>query len=105
MVDLSFSFAGPCWLWTAGNQVSWHFVTLPAAQSEEIKFFNENLHGKKRGWGSVNVLATIGSTSWQTSIFPYTKRGAYLLPIKADVRKKEKIFANQTVAVSLKINV
>jgi len=63
MVDLSFTFTGGCWLWQAENQVSWHFVTLPQDKSEEIKFFNENLHGKKRGWGAVRVRVTIGKTT------------------------------------------
>lgn len=107
MVDLSFTFKGECWLWHAQNQVSWHFITLPQDKSEEIKFFNENLHrafiGKKRGWGAVRVEVTIGKTTWQTSIFPYAKTKAYILPIKAEVRKKEKIAVGDSVHVSLKI--
>ena len=105
MVDLSFTFSGECWLWTAENQVSWHFVTLPQDQSEEIKFFNQNLHGKRRGWGSVRVAVTIGNTHWQTSIFPSSQLNAYLLPIKSEVRKSEKIAVGDTVKLALKINV
>ena len=104
MVDLSFTFSSECWLWTAENQVSWHFVSLPLDKSEEIKFFSENLQVKKRGWGAVRVIASIGKTSWQTSIFPQAKAKAYILPIKADVRKSENIALGDTIKIALKIN-
>ncbi|MFW5432293.1 MAG: DUF1905 domain-containing protein [Methylophilaceae bacterium] len=103
MIDLSFSFTGKCWLWQA-EKAAWHFITLPKEKSEEISFFNENMRVKKRGWGAVRVIATVGETEWKTSIFPQ-KEGAYILPIKAEVRKKEKILADNEVQVTLKIDV
>ena len=103
MIDLSFSFSAPCWLWQ-GGKASWHFITLPEDKSEEIKFFSEN-NSKRRGWGAVRVQATIGETTWQTSIFPQFKTKIYILPVKADVRKKEKILADNMVQVQLKIEV
>ncbi len=103
MLDLSFTFSNPCWLWQS-SATAWHFITLPQDKSEEIKFFNENLHEKTRGWGAVRVLVTIGNTSWQTSIFPATKYNAYILPIKAEVRKKEKIAVGDSVTVKLVID-
>jgi hypothetical protein len=33
----------------------------------------------------------IGNTQWETAIWFDTKHNTYLLPIKADVRKKEKL--------------
>ena len=104
MIDLSFSFSAPCWRWQ-GGKAAWHFITLPEDKSEEIKFFSENLQGKRRGWGAVRVQATIGATTWQTSIFPQFKTKIYILPVKADVRKKEKILADNMVKVQLKIEV
>lgn len=105
MIDLSFSFTAECWLWQNGTATAWHFITLPQDKSEEIKFFDENMHEKRRGWGAVRVLVTIGKTSWQTSIFPTSKLQAYILPVKADVRKKEKILVGNQVKVQLKIEV
>jgi hypothetical protein len=102
MIDLSFHFTSTCWLWQA-EKAAWHFISLPKEQSEEIKFFNDNLSHKKRGWGSVRVEAKIGETRWKTSIFPQTKEGVYLLPIKAEVRKKEKILAGEKVDINLTI--
>ena len=83
---------------------AWHFITLPQDKSEEIKFFSENMQGKRRGLGAVRVQVTIDNTAWETSIFPHVKANAYILPIKMDVRKKEKIAAEDNVKVTLKIN-
>ena len=104
MIDLSFSFSAKCWRWQS-TATAWHFITLPTEKSEEIKFFSENHSAKRRGWGAVRVQATIGKTTWQTSIFPQFKTKIYILPIKADVRKKEKIFVDKLVEVQLKIEV
>jgi hypothetical protein len=48
-------------------------------------------------------LATIGKTQWKTSLFPDSKSGAYLLPVKSDVRKKENVTAENKVSVTLEI--
>ncbi len=101
-MDLAFEFTAECWLWQA-EKAAWHFVTLPEDQSEEIKFFSENNSTKKRGWGAVKVKATIGDTTWETSIFPHKESNAYILPIKAAVRKSEQFQASDTVTVKLAI--
>jgi len=103
MIDLSFTFSAECWLWQ-GEKGSWHFITLPEDKSEEIKFFSEN-NSKRRGWGAVRVQATIGGTTWETSIFPQFKTKIYILPVKAEVRKREKITDGDVVKVALEINV
>jgi len=103
MVDLSFTFTAKCWLWQA-EKAAWHFVSLPTDKSEEIKFFNDNLTTKKRGWGAVKVVARIGQTAWSTSIFPQ-KTGEYILPIKADVRKAENIVEGGDVEIHLTIDI
>ena len=103
MIDLSFTFSAQCWLWQA-DKASWHFITLPQDKSKEIKFFSEN-NSKRRGWGAARVQATIGETTWQTSIFPYSQSKAYILPVKAEVRKKENISVDNMVEVQLKIDV
>lgn len=103
MIELMITFTGVCWLWQA-EKAAWHFITLPQDKSEEIKYFAENIHGKRRGWGAVKVRVTIGETCWQTSIFPSSQLDAYLLPIKSDVRKKENFSVGDHVNVQLKIN-
>ncbi len=91
-----YSFKAKIWLYQ--GKAAWHFVTLPKALSQEIRVLSFD---KKAAWGSVRVSAAIGSTSWKTSIFPDTKAGAYLLPIKAEVRKKEKIAADDKVMLKI----
>jgi hypothetical protein len=104
MIDFDFSFVGKCWLWH-GKQGAWHFITLPADKSEEIRFFAENMHEKRRGWGAMKVVVTIGNTTWETSIFPDSKANAYLLPLKAEIRKKKGIAAGDDVKVRLQASV
>ena len=80
---------------------AWYFSTLPKKQSKEIK---ERYSGPfRRGWGSVPVAVTIGSTTWNTSIFPDKIADAYLLPVKAGVRKKEGIEPGKQLAYSIEI--
>lgn len=56
-----------------------------------------------RGWGSVPVTATIGGTTWRTSIFPDKKAGSFVLPLKAEVRTAEGIDEGATVEVRLDV--
>jgi hypothetical protein len=87
----------------AAMKGTWYFITLPKKQSKEIKeLFGEPF---RRGWGSVPVQVTIGSTSWKTSIFPDKIANAYLLPVKAEVRKKENITSNKPLAYRIEIRV
>ncbi len=77
---------------------AWHFIGIPKKQSEEIK---KRFGANAKGWGSLPMVATIGKTSWKTSIFPDKKSGTYLLPLKAEVRKKEGLFSGDKVTVLL----
>ncbi len=53
------------------------------------------------GWGVIPVEATIGDVTFTTSLFP--KDGGYLLPIKADVRKRCNITVDDEVAVEMTV--
>ncbi len=66
----------------------WHFLAVPLKMSQQIKAsYPEN---KKVGWSYVKIKATIGKTSWPTTLFP-TKEGPFLLAVKAAVRQKEEL--------------
>jgi hypothetical protein len=78
----------------------WHFLYVAKKQSEAIK---KDFAGMKRGWGSLPVMVTLGKTKWKTSIFPDKKAGVYLLPLKADVRKKEGIQAGDSVSFAIEL--
>ena len=87
------------WLWSEG-QGTWHFLTVPAEQAIEIRA--HSFGSSRRGFGSVRVEATIGGVSWRTSVFPQ-KSGGYILPIKADVRRRAGISAGDEVTVELEL--
>ena len=90
----------PIWLWSEGKG-RWHFLTIPAEQAIEIRLLAQ-ASGPRRGFGSVRVAATIDGVTWNTSIFPQ-KSGGYILPIKADVRRRAGISADDEVTVSLEL--
>lgn len=95
------TFDGLVWVYP-GAQAAWHFVTVPPAISAALK----QAFGKKaKGWGSLPVRATVGSATWKSSLFPDTKRGAYLLPIKAAVRKKAGLAKDSRGRFTLEITV
>ena len=96
----NFCFAFTTKLWMYQGKGAWFFVTLPKEESDQIKLISSY---RRRGWGAVRVKAKIGETHWGTSVFPDSKAGAYLLPIKAEVRKKEKIDAGDIITVELEV--
>lgn len=85
------------WLWP--GDAPWHFVTIPKTIAAGIKSLSE---GMRAPTGSVRVVVTIKDVRWKTSLFP-TKERTYLLPIKAEVRKKAKIGVGDMVTVSLEL--
>lgn len=87
-------------VWLYPGLAGWHFISIPKKESAAIKI---DFDTKKRGWGSLPVQVTVGKTTWDTSIFPDKKSGAYLLPLKAAVRKKENIFNNEMIKLIIKI--
>ena len=94
------SVTAPIWLWSEGKG-SWHFLTIPPDQAVEIRL-ESAASGIRRGFGSVRVEAAINGVAWRTSIFPQ-KSGGYILPIKADVRRRAGIAAGDDVTVSIEM--
>jgi hypothetical protein len=94
------------WLWTGKG--AWHFVTLPIEVAKQLKEIDaistQSLVAKlRRGWGSIPVRVCLGSSIWDTSIFPDKQSGSYFLPLKASIRKAEKIIANDDISIELSI--
>ncbi len=86
-------------VWMQQSTGAWHFVTLPATLSKRIRTLTT---GQLKPFGSFRVKARTGLSSWETSLFADTKRNAFLLPVKADVRRKEKIKPGDTIEVSIR---
>jgi len=85
-------------VWAQESTGAWHFVTLPADLSKRIRTLTTGL---RKPFGSFRVVAKTGKTSWETSLFADQKRAAFVLPVKADVRRKEKIKPGDTIEVSV----
>ena len=88
----------PLWLWS-GENGSWHFITVPVEQSDEIR---AHCLASMRGFKSARVEARIADVTWRTSVFPQ-KSGGYILPVKADVRRRAGIAAGDEVTVTLEL--
>ena len=84
--------------WLHNGPGGWHFVSLPVALSTEIRMFSKSA---EEGWGRLKATAQIGETKWKTAIWFDGKSQTYLLPLKAEIRKKEKIDLKQAVEVIL----
>ena len=103
MLDLEVSFTAKLWRWQ-GEGTTWHGLTLPKKQADQIKsFVAETKGGKRRGFGSVRVKAQVGQTAWKTSVFPDSKSGSYILFIKAPVRKQENLKIGDKIKTHLTI--
>lgn len=76
-------------VWEHDGPAAWHFVTLPPDLADEIDEIDAAARPERRGFGAVRVEVTIGATTWRTSLFPDTKAGSYVLPVKKDVRRAE----------------
>ena len=93
-------FVAEVWQWDSRKSDSWFFVSLPPDLADDI----DAEHGHRaKGFGSLRVEVRIGTTTWQTSIFPDTKRKTYVLPLKKAVRSKEGLANGQQTAVTLEV--
>jgi len=95
-VELEFS--GEIWFWRGPSP--FHFVTVPEEESQDIEAISGEV---TYGWGCIPVRARVGKTKFTTSLFP--KDGGYIVPIKAAVRKSEKLELGDTVKLQLSLGV
>lgn len=91
------SFEADLWLYP-GAKASWFFITVPEEISHSLRFFA----GKTNGFGSIRVRVLIGESMWETSVFPDKKSGCFFLPVKAAIRRAERITTGDKVSVELR---
>ncbi|MFC7597313.1 DUF1905 domain-containing protein [Terrabacter sp. GCM10028922] len=90
-------FTADLWRWEA--QSGWFFVTVDPDVSARIR----EVPRPPRGFGSVRVRATVGATTWTTSVFPDSTRGAYVLPVKKAVRRAERLDEGDPAEFALEV--
>ncbi len=95
---------GTLWRWTGGSGGSWHFLTIDGAAGEALSgtALMRRMERTLGGFGSLKVTATIGESTFKTSLFPSKELG-WLLPVKASVRKAEGIGEGDEVVVVLEV--
>ena len=91
-------FEGEVFRWAARLDSDWYFAALPLDLSEAVR----ETQTYRRGFGGVRVEATIGTSTWRTSVFPQSD-GAYVLPLKRAVRDREGIEPDAVVLVGLAV--
>lgn len=75
------------------------FVALPEDHSDAI----DQAVSLTGGFGSVKVKVQLGDSEWSTSLFPSKELETYVLPLKAAVRKKEKLEVGDVASVTIEL--
>lgn len=96
MSGTRYEFTAELWRWAARTD-EWVFVRLPDDASAEIAAVPR----LRAGFGAVKVRATIGGTSWRTSVFPEGGDGPYVLPVKQQVRRAERLEVGDMTPVAV----
>lgn len=93
---IRYEFIAKPWQYAGPN--GWHFVSLPKSLSKEIR---KALKSQEEDWGRLKAIAQIGNSEWQTAIWFDTKMNTYLLPLKAEIRKKEMLAVDKNIKAVL----
>lgn len=93
-MPIPYSFKAAPWKYAGAG--AWYFVSLPVKMAKEIR---TALRQEEEGWGRLKATARIGNSEWKTAIWFDTKSNTYLLPLKAEIRKKEQLEEGTPVKV------
>ena len=99
------SFTAPLLVWATEQYGEMGYVTIGGEAAEAISAHElaRRLElGRRRGFGSVKVNASIGDSRWSTSVFP-PREGGWFLPVKKAICRAEGLAAGDPVAVRLEL--
>lgn len=96
VIKIQYRFSSITWQYV--GQGGWIFISLPKKLSKEIR---ETFKSQEAGWGRLTATAKIGNSEWKTAIWFDTKANTYLLPLKAEIRRKEKIVVGKKTNVAI----
>ena len=99
------SFTGPLLVWVTGQYGEIGYVMIGGEAAEAISAHElaRRLElGRRRGFGSVKVNASVGGSCWSTSVFP-PREGGWFLPVKKAICRAEGLAAGDPVAVRLEL--
>ncbi|HET6909323.1 MAG TPA: DUF1905 domain-containing protein [Mycobacteriales bacterium] len=90
------SFTAELFEWRGPAPFVW--LSLPADVCDYVR---DEAAEATYGWGAIPVSVQIGDTLWETSLLP--RDGGYVMPVKKNVRVKERIGAGDTVRVEMSV--
>jgi len=97
-VSGEFSFEAELYEWDGPQP--WVFAALPVDLSDVI----DEVHPPTgRGFGSRRVEVVLGGQVWRTSIFPDSKHGTYVIPVKKEIRRKAGVSEGDRVEIELSV--
>lgn len=99
-IETCFSFRAR--LWKYEGPAGWCFVTISKSVANRIRATHNS---SEEGWGRLKTTATIGKSTWKTSIWFDTKAGSYLLPVKTFIRKKEGLVIGTLIKGQLEFDI
>jgi Domain of unknown function (DUF1905) len=67
-------------------------VTIRQEIADEL---HARYHDDRRAFGSLRVRVSLGRSTWSTSLFGDRRSGSYPLPLKAEIRTRERVEAGQ----------
>ena len=101
MERMEYEFSAKAYQYSSSEEMcGWTFVSLPKELSTEIR---DNFKCLEEGWGRLKIMAKLGGSEWQTAIWFDTKQETYLLPLKAKIRKQEKVVLGEDLKILIQV--
>jgi len=95
LLSMRVNFAADLELGQQGH-ASYLFVNVPEDASDEL----EDLSVQRGGFASIKVDATIGSSTWRTSVFP--SKDGFILLVSRKLAEAESLDVGEPVQVTLR---
>ena len=89
-----------------GEKAVYHLVSFTDEAAEAIAthaVLQRLEFGKRRGFGSVKVMAQIGETHWKSSVFPQNKQSEWILLVSKKVMRAEDLTPGASIRVELEL--
>ncbi|MGC4892681.1 DUF1905 domain-containing protein [Micromonospora sp. DT31] len=94
---MELTFSGEVWFWR--GPAPHHFVTVPDEQCAALATASAAV---SYGWGMIPAAVRVGETAWRTSLWP--RDGGYIVPLRASVRRAERIELGDRVDIRLEVD-
>ena len=87
-----------------GEKATYHLVTFTGDEAEALTghaLMQKLETGRRRGFGSLKVIARIGDTEWKSSVFPQSRQSEWVLLIARKIMRAEDLVPGEPVTVSI----